>query len=185
MLTPSGRRTIMPTEQSTYEGFAILEIFGHQKYAGYVKTEYFGTACMFRIDIPPLPERERVTRSGCYVDFPPDAEPGVRSRAYAPPGSTIKECATIPYTKLFGVGAIFSMSPCDEAAALAMVAELQPRPLMLVSLPENGRLIETVPSDAAAAPASRDYKCCGGNPEDGHEPGCPAEYLTDGDDDAG
>lgn len=120
--------------QSTYDGWAILEIFGHQKYAGYVKTEYFGTAAMFRCDVPPLKERERVTRSGCYVETETD------SRSWVPPGSTVKQPATQGYSKLFGVGAIYSMTPCDEAAALKAVEGLQPRSLMLVSLPEGKAL---------------------------------------------
>jgi hypothetical protein len=147
-------------ENSTYEGWAILEIFGHQKYAGFVKTEYYGTACMFRCDVPPLKEREQVTKSGTYVETEND------SSTWVPPGSTVKKAATIGYSKLFGVGAIYSMTPCDEAAALRAVEELQPRSLMLVSLPVGKALA------AAAEPVSRDYSCCAGNPEDGHEMGC-------------
>jgi hypothetical protein len=124
----------MTEQQSTYEGWAILEIFGHQKYAGFVKTEYFGTACMFRCDVPPLPEREQVTKGGCYV------ETDVDSRSWVPPGSKVKKVATIGYTKLFGVGAIYSMTPCDEQAALRAVEEIQPRSLMLVSLPAGKAL---------------------------------------------
>jgi hypothetical protein len=119
------------SQQSRFEGFAILEIFGHQKYAGFVKTEYYGTACMFRCDIPPLPERESVTKGGCYVEGPNF------KNQFAPPGSTVKQPATEAYSKLFGVGAIYSMTPCDEKACLAAVAELQPRPLMLVKLPKG------------------------------------------------
>ncbi len=128
--------------QSNFEGFAILEIFGHQKYAGFVKTEYFGTACMFRCDIPPLPERERITRGGCRVQMESPDE-----HTWAPPGSTVKEPATEGYTKLFGVGAIYSMTPCDEKACLAAVAELQPRPLMLVKLPEGKAIASPVVED--------------------------------------
>jgi hypothetical protein len=134
----------MTEQQSTYEGWAILEIFGHQKYAGFVKTEYFGTACMFRCDVPPLNEHEKVTKGGCYVDE--DAN----GRRWVPPGSTVKAPATIGYSKLFGVGAIFSMTPCDEQAALRAVEELQPRSLMLVSLPAGKAL-------AAAAEPIDDY----------------------------
>jgi hypothetical protein len=151
-------------EQSSFAGWAILEIFGHQKYAGFVETEYYGTACMFRCDVPALPERERVTRSGCYVR----RELGelVDQNFYAPPGSTVKEPATIAYTKCFGVGALFSMTPCDEAAARRAVEELQPRALMLVSLPAEKAIA------AGAEPISRDFTCCGGNPEAGHAPDC-------------
>src|SRR5271166_5407811 len=129
-----GARRMQTTEQAQFEGWAILEIFGHQKYAGYVKTEYYGTACMFRCDVPPLEERERVTRGGCYVASAED------SRQWVPPGSTVKQAATVGYSKVFGPGAIYCMTPCDQEAALLAVEELQPRGLMLVSLPKEKAL---------------------------------------------
>jgi hypothetical protein len=157
--------------QSSFEGWAILEIFGHQKYAGYVKTEYYGTACMFRCDVPPLPERERVTQSGCYVtSIEPNFPGGPEVTRYAPAGSTVKEPATIGYTKCFGVGAIYSMTPCDEAAALRAVEELQPRALMLVSLPKEKALAAGSPVDI---PPETGFSCCAGNLAEGHEIGCP------------
>jgi hypothetical protein len=129
-------------QQSHFEGFAILEIFGHQKYAGFVRTEYFGTACMFRCDIPPLPEREQIVRSGAYVKGVLTDSDEIRSErhTWVPPGSTVKQPATVGYSKLFGVNAVYSMTPCDEKACLAAVAEIQPRPLMLVKLPEGKAL---------------------------------------------
>jgi hypothetical protein len=128
------------TPQSHFEGWAILEIFGHSKYAGYVKTEYFGTACMFRCDVPPLKERETITKSGCYVNQGPDVPGGPDVERWAPPGSKVKEVATIGYTKYFGIGSIFSMSPCEQEAALLAVAEIQPRSIMLISLPKGKTL---------------------------------------------
>src|SRR5258706_1182508 len=134
------RRMRMSETQSAFEGWAILEIFGHQKYAGFVRTVYYGTACMFQCDVPPLKERERVTISGCYVDFKAFPDPPIESREWAQPGSTVKQPATEGYSKLFGVGAIYALTPCDEKAALKAVEEIQPRPLMLVSLPEGKAL---------------------------------------------
>jgi len=52
----------------------------------------------------------------------------------------VKEGATLGYSKLFGVGAIYALTPCDEKAALKAVEEIQPRPLMLVSLPQEKAL---------------------------------------------
>ena len=121
--------------QSSYEGWGILEIFGHQKYAGFIKTEYFGVAAMVRCDVPPLDERQRITRNGCYVETEKDTS------VWTPPGSTVKQPATQGYSKLFGISAIFSMTPCDEKAALAAVEEIQPRSLMLIKLPEGAKAI--------------------------------------------
>jgi hypothetical protein len=119
----------MTDQQSSFEGWAILEIFGHQRYAGFVKTEVFGTASMFRLDVPALEERTRVTKRAGSVDG-----------QWAPAGTTVKESATPGYSKLFGVGAIYCLTPCTQEAALAAVEEIQPRALMLVSLPEGKTL---------------------------------------------
>ncbi len=108
---------------------------------------------MFRCDVPPLSEREQVSRAGCYVSTETD------SHHWAPPGSTVKKAATIGYSKLFGVGAIYSMTPCDEAAALRAVEELQPRSLMLVSLPA-GKSLAAAEIDAAIDPYDGDSDLC-------------------------
>lgn len=71
----------------------------------------------------------------------------------------MKKAATIGYTKLFGVGAIYSMTPCDEAAALRAVEELQPRSLMLVSLPA-GKALAAAEIDAAIDPYDGDSDLC-------------------------
>jgi hypothetical protein len=111
-------------QQANFEGWAILEIFGHQRYAGYVCTQAFGTAVMFRLDVPALEARERTTKRPAYVDA-----------GYAPAGSVIKEGPVQGYTKLFGVAAIYAMTPCSKEAALKAVEEIQPRPLMEVQIP--------------------------------------------------
>lgn len=113
----------MPEEQARFEGWAVVEIFGHQRYAGYVTTDAYGQAVMFRIDVPPLDERERVTKYYEHID-------GVN----VPPGSTVKEAPVPGYTKLFGVGAIYGITPCTQEAAVQAVVAIQPRKLQVVSL---------------------------------------------------
>jgi len=118
----------MTDDQARFDGWAIVEVFGHQRYAGYVTTQAFGQAVMFRVDVPPLDERERITKHFEYVD-------GVS----VPPGSTVKENAVPGYTKLFGVGAIYGLTPCTQEAAVLAVAGMQARRLQVVSLaPERG-----------------------------------------------
>ncbi len=132
----------MTEDQARYEGWAILEIFGHQRFAGFVKTEYYGTACMFRLDVPPLEERTRVTKRA-----------GTVGGQWVQAGATVQEGAVQGYSKLFGVGAIYAMTPCTQEAALAAVEEIQPRPLMLVSLPPEKAL------ESAALPVSMCPAC--------------------------
>lgn len=117
-------------QQARFDGWAIVDVMGHQRYVGYVTTEAYGQAVLFRIDVPALEERERVTkRPGHY--------PG---QGYLPAGTTVKEGAVPGYTKLIGSGSIYMLTPCTKDAALVAVEEMQPRPLMSVALPPDRAL---------------------------------------------
>lgn len=110
-------------KQAQFDGWAVVEIFGHQRYAGYVTTEAYGQAVLFRVEVPPLPERERVTKHYERAD-------GVN----VPPGSTVKEAAVQGYTKLFGAGAVYGITPCTQEVAVKAVESMQPRQLSVVSI---------------------------------------------------
>lgn len=137
----------MDAQQARFEGWAVVDVMGHQRYVGYVTTEAYGQAVLFRIDVPALDERERVTK-----------QPGYHGGRYLPAGSTVKEGAVDGYTKLVGSGSIYTITPCTKEAALAAVEENQPRPLMNVVLPperaitpagdaENDALNDAEPND--------------------------------------
>lgn len=123
-------------EQASFEGWAVVEVFGHQRYAGFVSTQAFGQAVLFRVDVPPLSERERVTKSYEYV-----------KGHSVPPGSTVKESAVQGYTKFFGPGAIYAMTPCTQEAAEKAVASMQPRECSVVKLGEERALSSAYVSD--------------------------------------
>jgi hypothetical protein len=116
--------------QAHFEGWAIVDVLGHQRYVGYVTTEAYGQAVLFRVDVPALEERERVTkRPGHFAD-----------RGYLPAGTVVKEGAVAGYTKLIGSGSIYTLTPCTKEAALEAVEQSQPRPLMSVALPPERAL---------------------------------------------
>lgn len=117
------------TQQAKFEGWAIVDVMGHQRYVGYVTTEAYGQAVLFRIDVPALEARERETK-----------RPGYVSDRYLPAGSKITEGAVAGYTKLVGSGSIYTITPCTKEAALAAVEETQRRPLMNVTLPPEGQV---------------------------------------------
>jgi len=117
-------------QQARFEGWAIVDVMGHQRYVGYVTTEAYGQAVLFRIDVPALEPRERVTKRPGYHD----------SGQYLPAGTTVTEGPVAGYSKLVGSGSIYTITPCTKAAALAAVEETQPRPLMSVALPPERAL---------------------------------------------
>lgn len=112
-------------QQATFDGWAVIEQLGHVKYAGYVTTEAFGQAVLFRVDVPALAERERVTKQPGYIS----------GHGYVPAGTTVSEGPVQGFTKLLGAGTIYAITPCSKEAALEAVESLQPRPLMSVDVP--------------------------------------------------
>ena len=44
----------MTIETKSFEGWAIVDVLGHQRYVGYVTTEAYGAAVLFRVDVPAL-----------------------------------------------------------------------------------------------------------------------------------
>jgi hypothetical protein len=119
----------METQQAKFDGWAIVDVLGHQRYVGYVTTEAYGQAVLFRIDVPALEARERVTK-----------QPGRVGDRYVPAGTSVLEGAVDGYTKLIGAGSIYAITPCTQEAALKAVEAMQPRPLMSVQLPPERAL---------------------------------------------
>ena len=118
-------------QQATFEGYAIVEIMGHNREIGYVKTEYFGGPALFRIDQPALPEREHeLTRAQWIGDVL--AQPGTKVQRAALPGKT----------SYVGPSAIFRLTPCTEETVMRALEELIPTPVKILHLVENKKLTE-------------------------------------------
>lgn len=124
----------MEVQQSRFDGWAIVDVLGHQRYVGYVTTEAFGAAVLFRIDVPALEERERETK-----------QPGYVGGQYCPAGTMVKEGAVAGYTKLVGSGSIYTITPCEKDAAMKALEQSQHRPLMVVKMPEGAEYRELPP----------------------------------------
>lgn len=50
------------TEQSTYEGHAIVELMGHNVIAGYVSEQTIAGTAMLRVDVPKVGDQEPFTK---------------------------------------------------------------------------------------------------------------------------
>lgn len=122
------------TGQSKFEGWCILEIFGHSRAAGYTTTEYFGPAAMFRVEVPELTEREYTL-----------PRPGYIEGNWIPAGAKVKRPMSPARSELVSPGAIFRMHPCTEEVAIAAIEEIYPRPLILLSMPPDKQI--TGPSE--------------------------------------
>lgn len=155
----------MEAPQSKLETWAIVELMGHAREIGFVTTEYFGPACLFRVDVPELPEREFVLPRPEWVTD----EKG--NSQYVPVGSKVKRSAVPGRSPLLGVASIYKLTPCTEATARAAIEEFAPRKLTLLELAkEKARLSE----------GDEDSECvgCGSMDPEKHKPGCEFEYRS-------
>lgn len=110
--------------QAQFSGWARVEVMGHQTHIGYVRTEAYGAAVLFRIDQPQLAEREYVLTEPAYVD-------GKWTLA----GAKVKRAGAEGCTVLIGAGSIYRMVPCSEDAAMRAIEQTQRAELKLVELP--------------------------------------------------
>lgn len=129
----------MDEKQAEFSGWAKVEVMGHQSHIGFVRTEAYGQAVMFRIDTPELPARE-------YVLEEPEYAAINGSQTWAPKGTKVMRPATPGVTVLVGAGSIYRIVPCTEAAAMKAIESSGRKPLKVVELPE-GRALEAPASD--------------------------------------
>lgn len=112
------------SEIQAFEGWAVVELFGHQKIAGRCSVVAFGPAQMLRVDVPDLPERDYVLSSPEYVNG-----------RYQPIGTKVRRMPVEGRTRLLGIAAIYAINPCSEAAAMLVVEKLQGAQIKLVDVP--------------------------------------------------
>ena len=96
-------------EQSALEGWFILELFGHQCIAGFVKTVSLGGDAMLRLDVPEIKYGRRVYRDG---------------------GKSEIEQATIgAFTKFYSPKAVYAMTPVTAETAQAAMQSFRAEPI--------------------------------------------------------
>lgn len=116
-------------KQSQFNGWARVEVMGHQTHIGFVRTEAYGQAVMFRIDTPERPEREYILEEPEYVEG-----------RWTPQGSKVLRAACPGLSVLVGAGSIYRIVPCSEAAAWKAIDSTQRAELKLIELPPEKAL---------------------------------------------
>jgi hypothetical protein len=96
---------------ATFEGWALVEIFGHRKVAGMVKdVEMFGSR-FCRIDEPEMPATKAKRWTYHYDD-------GSKQVEYDVPARQAR-------THFYGASSIFGVTPCTEAMVREFLVRLQ------------------------------------------------------------
>lgn len=129
------------TKQAQFNGWARVEVMGHQTHIGFVRTEAYGQAVMFRIDTPELPAREYILEEPAYVDVSENGRQWMRA------GAKVQRAATPGCSVLVGAGSIYRIIPCTEAAALKAIESTQRPELKLIELPPQAALAAAEPED--------------------------------------
>jgi len=119
----------MSDNQAEFRGWARVEVMGHQSHIGYVTTEAYGQAVLFRIDRPEVPEVEEALAHSEWV-----------GEQRCPAGTIVKRGKIEAATVLVGSGSIYRMIPCTEEVAMRAIRESERRPLILVRLPDTPQI---------------------------------------------
>jgi len=127
----AGTKGAAEPSQANFEGWAIVEMMGHQREIGFVTTQAFGQAVMFRIDTPELPEREYVLERPEYA-----------SGRLVPVGSKVQRAGVAPRSRLVSPGALYAINPCTEETARNFLDRAADRPLIVVEFPKGHALSE-------------------------------------------
>lgn len=119
----------MSETTASFEGWAIVEMMGRRREIGYVTTEHYGAASLFRVDSPEFEEREFELQRPEYVEG-----------RMVPKGSKVKRTAIPAKSCLVGPGSIYALNPCTEETARKAIEQGIHRPLILLSIPEQAQL---------------------------------------------
>ncbi len=114
-------QTNQPDNQASFSGWAKVEVMGHQSHVGFVTTEAYGQAVLFRIDQPEILEAEETLTQADWV-----------GEQLCPAGTVVKRPRIEAATVLVGSGSIYRIVPCSEDVAMRAIRNNQRRPLMLV-----------------------------------------------------
>ena len=80
------------TQSQDFDEWAVLEIMGHNRFAGRVMEQSIGGSSFVRIDVPAVGDRQ-------------------------------------PFTKIFGAGSIYCITPVTEDVARRIALNLTPEPV--------------------------------------------------------
>ena len=129
------------TEQQKFECWAIVEVMGHSKYAGFVSEQAMGGASFVRVDVPE-----------CVYE---EERPGKDADGYVDYGAPrVKSTVTVPaFTKLLGQSSIFAITPTTEHLARAAASGFRARPISEYDLPE----VKSVPILAETLDSQEQY----------------------------
>jgi hypothetical protein len=96
-------------EEQKFSSWAIVEVMGHSRFAGFVSEQAIGGCSFVRVDVPEVPAVMN--------------------------GDRLIEESRPAFTKLLGQGSIFAITPCTEATAREAARQFHTRPISMFEMP--------------------------------------------------
>jgi hypothetical protein len=122
------------SEQSKFEGWAVVNVLGHQRYAGHVTTEHFGQTVFFRVVTPAREGRTRIAENGDYIG-------NHHGWSYAAQGWRLTEADAPEIVRYVGAGSIYTLEPMSQDAVMKELDSIAPRKVIDVT-DADGKPIE-------------------------------------------
>lgn len=132
-------------------GWAILELMGHRRLAGWLSEEEVAGAAFLRLDIPAVPDGVKTCdECGAARAFGCICEPAL---------------GPLEATQFYAPGALYCLTPTTEEIARGMAASLRPQPVHRWELPAPA--VEAKPAAAYEPRPDDDCEC--GHERDDHQ----------------
>lgn len=119
--------------QQKFEGWAIVNVLGHQQHCGMVTTEYYGGTVLFRVATPELPARELVNEEKHGQSI---------GGQWIRPGHKVALGAVPASERLIGAGSIYSIEPCSHEKVLEHMREHFNPPVLSQTRPDGTPFVE-------------------------------------------
>ena len=90
-------------QQTKFEGWALVEVMGHRKAAGYVNTEFIGTAAFLRVVTPEIAASTVTLEQSQVINY-------IRY-----PAGTVLEVKRKRQEVLVGASSVYAITPIEES----------------------------------------------------------------------
>ena len=119
----------------TDDTFAVVEVMGHNTFAGKVSEHVIGGSAFIRVDVPEIPERRWKEKRSVWNSAKNSYEV-----------NEVEESTPVmpAFTKLIGASSIYAITPCSEEVAKRFAEQKCVVPVTVLDLPNGssgGRLI--------------------------------------------
>lgn len=118
----------MEQQQTKFEQWCIVGLFGHTRIAGLVSEQAIGGQTFVRVDVPAVEQpAQRLNPETHQIENYTETVPA--------------------FTKFYGTGAIYDITPVEEGIARALAQRLVTRPVNPFELPQLRQLQEPIQPD--------------------------------------